>query len=86
MEAPENAWMGPLKSPWGFHIVWIHEHRPARLPAVAEVRSQLRQAWLRERTTTLYAERIAELRRSYIVRLPCSTAGSRSVPEGSCTS
>jgi hypothetical protein len=47
--------------------VWIHERQPARLPALAAVRSQVLIGLLRERGIERAAERLRALRARYDV-------------------
>jgi hypothetical protein len=49
LATPEGRWSGPVASSYGLHLVWVHEHRPAKLPALDEARRELRAAWLAER-------------------------------------
>ena len=40
-ELPVDEWSGPVLSSYGMHVVRIRQRVPSRLPALAEVRSQL---------------------------------------------
>ena len=41
-----GVWHGPVASGYGLHVVFIHERRPAVIPALDEVREQVREAWI----------------------------------------
>jgi hypothetical protein len=38
---PVGRWEGPVPSPYGLHLVWIHESRPGAPATLAEVRNQV---------------------------------------------
>lgn len=66
---PLGEWSGPLRSPWGAHLVRIVARTDAGLPAVAEVRRQLVLSWREERRRARERAAIAELRRRWRVRV-----------------
>jgi hypothetical protein len=41
-----GQWHGPLQSGYGMHLVFVNERSEARLPALAEVREEVRREWL----------------------------------------
>jgi hypothetical protein len=41
-----GRWQGPVKSGYGLHLVYVTEKEPARLPTLAEVRSQVEREWI----------------------------------------
>jgi parvulin-like peptidyl-prolyl isomerase len=41
-----GAWQGPVRSPYGYHAVYIRERREARLPSFAQVEEQVKNDWL----------------------------------------
>ena len=63
-----GAWVGPLRSTYGLHYVWVEAIEPAREATLEEVRTQLlRDLELRAREETL-ADSISALRARYEVR------------------
>ncbi|MDJ0866230.1 MAG: peptidylprolyl isomerase [Myxococcota bacterium] len=64
-----GRWQGPIPSAYGLHWVWVRERVPARTPALAEVRGQLRQNLLRERRAEHLRRRLAALRERYEIRI-----------------
>lgn len=61
-DAPLDTWIGPLRSSYGLHLVWIHERVPAQTPPLDSVRAQVLHHVLRERSAARAEERIAALR------------------------
>ncbi len=59
-----RAWSEPIPSDYGYHLVWVHENRPASVLPLAAVRQQVESAvlqkladdWLRLRLRELRAE------------------------------
>ena len=75
-EAPLATWVGPLRSPFGFHLVWVHERRPAQVPPLETVRSRVRLRMLDERREQWAQERIERLRARYQVRIEAPATGA----------
>ena len=69
LAAPVGGWDGPLRSPWGVHLVRVAGRTEAALPAVADVRSQLVLAWREDRRRERERATIAALRRQWQVRV-----------------
>jgi hypothetical protein len=67
-EAPVGTWVGPVRSSYGLHLVWIHERIVARTPPLESVRAQVLHRVLRERSDARARERIAALRARAIER------------------
>ena len=67
---PEGgSWVGPIRSTYGLHLVWVGEIEPARDATLEEVRTQLvRDLESRARAAAL-EEGIAALRQDYEVRI-----------------
>lgn len=65
--APVDSWAGPFRSPYGLHLVWIHQRTAAsRIPLTA-VRNQIVHQLMRERGAVLTARRL-ELVRQTVAR------------------
>jgi hypothetical protein len=58
-------WRGPIPSGLGAHLVRVTDRRPARLPAVAEVRAQVLREWQDERRRQQKEQLYARLRQRY---------------------
>jgi hypothetical protein len=68
-ELPQASWNGPVRSAYGLHLVWVHERVPARVPALAEVRSRVVLRLLRERRDARVRAVTAALRKRYEIRV-----------------
>ena len=66
---PPRAWSPPLASPYGLHLVWVHEHQPERLPPLDEVRETIELAVMQQRAATNLQVGLTRLRRLYEVRI-----------------
>ena len=67
--APLRTWVGPVRSTYGLHLVWVHAREPGRTPALAEVRGRVVQRWLRERSEQREREAMEEMRARYVVEV-----------------
>jgi hypothetical protein len=76
--APQT-WSVPLASPFGLHLVWVHEQTPERLPPPEVVWSQVGSAVLEARAAARLAHGLQRLRQRYEVRVE-SPAGNPSPP------
>jgi len=65
--APVETWLGPLRSSYGVHLVWLHARREPQLPAVDAVRGRLVHEMLQARATQRADERMAALRARYAI-------------------
>lgn len=79
-----RTWSGPLASPFGLHLVWVHEQTPERLPPPEVVWPQVGSAVLEARAAARLAYGLQRLRRLYEVRVE-SPAGDASPPAISLT-
>lgn len=62
VRAPLGEWTGPIRSAYGLHFVYVHERVPAVLPALAEIESEVRAEWMRERERRAIRDHVAALR------------------------
>jgi len=67
--ATPGAWVGPVPSAYGLHLVWIHERVPGGAPPPEAVRSQAVHRFLRDRQDERLRERMRDLRDRYDVRI-----------------
>ena len=65
--APPGLWSGPVASPFGLHLVRVSEHRPARPPALSEVRDVVLREWTYDRRETAEQARLETLLKQYRV-------------------
>jgi hypothetical protein len=62
LAAPATRWVGPVPSPYGYHLLRVRERTPARRSAFETVRSELREAFLAERAEAATRRELAALR------------------------
>ena len=68
-DAPPGAWVGPVASSYGLHLVWIHERTEARLPPLDAVRAQVAHGLLEAAGRERLREALARLRARYELRV-----------------
>jgi hypothetical protein len=74
--APAGRWIGPVTSPFGVHLVRVTEQRPARLPALGEVREVVLREFSNERREAFEEERLEALLKRYRVVIETPPAGA----------
>jgi len=75
--APERAWAGPFPSVYGWHLVWVHERVPARLPPFEAVRAEVARRFDRSERPRRVAEVMRKLREKYEVVVAEAGRGGR---------
>ncbi|MFP5306828.1 MAG: peptidyl-prolyl cis-trans isomerase [Gammaproteobacteria bacterium] len=68
-DAPIGAWIGPLQSPYGWHLVQLVERTPPQRPDFVRVAPQAAQAWLAERRVEALQDALERLRQRYRVEV-----------------
>jgi parvulin-like peptidyl-prolyl isomerase len=57
-QLPVGSWQGPIDSGYGVHLVYVAQHKDRAVPALADVREQVRREYLgakrREATDKFY--------------------------------
>ncbi|MCC6521861.1 MAG: peptidyl-prolyl cis-trans isomerase [Polyangiaceae bacterium] len=69
LAAPEGRWAGPLRSSYGLHFVWVRERAAGVLPALADVRSEVRAAYDHDAREAHVRQALRRLRAAYAVEL-----------------
>lgn len=64
---PPGVWSDPIASPYGWHVLLVHERVPERLPALAEVRGQALYGLLADRRAAALLASTRALRAEYEV-------------------
>ena len=62
-----RAWFGPVRSPYGVHLVRVDAFREARQQTIDEVREKVLEDWRRDYVAARESERYAEMRALYDV-------------------
>lgn len=65
-----GSWQGPFESGLGWHLVFIDTVIPGRVPALEEVETEVKQAWLAEQKAQAWQKAYRDMRAKYTVRLP----------------
>jgi parvulin-like peptidyl-prolyl isomerase len=69
LKAPEGAWVGPVASPYGVHLIRVEKRLAPEIPPLAAVRIDVRAAWLAERRAASNRAFLDKLRRRYKVEI-----------------
>ena len=67
-ECEGAGWCGPIESPYGWHLVWVHERKPAKPQSFEAVEQKLAYYVKREKGDKALADRMSELRDIYQVQ------------------
>lgn len=70
-----GSWAGPVRSPYGLHLVWVEKTEPAHVPRFEVVRSRVVAECIEERRKERLAEEMRALRAEYVVRVEPYTGG-----------
>jgi peptidyl-prolyl cis-trans isomerase C len=65
-----GAWQGPIESGYGWHLVFVQSITPGRVPALEEIESDVRTAWLSDQKEQAWRKAYREMRAKYAVLLP----------------
>jgi peptidyl-prolyl cis-trans isomerase C len=72
-----GSWSGPVRSPFGVHLVKLESHTPGSTARFEDVRAQVREAYLAEKQRDANAALRAKLRHQYkIIVEPAERSGS----------
>lgn len=67
-----GQWVGPVNSGYGAHLVFLSQRSESHLPALAEVRDQVRREWFNAKRTETTDKFYQTLLRHYIVKIEVS--------------
>jgi peptidyl-prolyl cis-trans isomerase C len=65
-----GAWRGPIRSGYGWHLVFVDATEPGRIPAFEEVQSDVKSAWLDQKQREIKDTAFASMRARYTVVVP----------------
>jgi len=65
-----GSWQGPIRSGFGWHLVFVDTLIPGRVPAFEEIEPDVKTAWLAEQKTQAWDKAYREMRAKYVVLLP----------------
>ncbi|MDX1386242.1 MAG: peptidyl-prolyl cis-trans isomerase [bacterium] len=64
-----GTWTGPIKSTFGWHLVWLSRRDPPQTLNFEVVRNQVRHGLIRERRTKRFQDALANLRSKYTIHV-----------------
>ena len=62
-----GGWRGPVKSGFGWHLVWVDALEPGRTPNFEEIQADVRSAWTDDRYAEIKRQALAEMSALYTV-------------------
>ncbi|MBP7003562.1 peptidylprolyl isomerase [Amaricoccus sp.] len=65
-----GRWIGPIRSGYGWHLVYIDSLEPARVPALDEIEADVRAAWTDARYKEIRQRAEDDMRARYTVVVP----------------
>ena len=70
MATKQGAWIGPIQSGYGWHLVFIESVTPERVPDFDEIEPDVKAAWIEDRREEVRARMYKDMRARYEVVLP----------------
>jgi len=77
VQLPLNAWSGPVKSPYGLHLVRVTVRHEGYHPPLAEVRAAVERKWSDDKRDAFRKAEYERLRAMYEIVLPDALGASR---------
>jgi peptidyl-prolyl cis-trans isomerase C len=65
-----GAWRGPIRSGYGWHLIFVDATEPGRIPAFEEVQPDVKSAWLDQKQREIKDTAFASMRARYTVVVP----------------
>ena len=69
-----SAWEGPVRSGYGYHLIYVHAREEAYIPALEDVRDKVYRHWLAAETVALQDAYFERLKENYNISLPDQSA------------
>ncbi len=79
VEIEPGSWTGPVQSGYGWHLVFVRERTPGRIPELAEVRDAVEREWVAARRKEVVEATYQKLRERYTVVIERPAAGGDAV-------
>ena len=70
LEQPRGAWVGPMPSAYGVHLVRVSAVKPGALPPLEQVRDAVQRDWQADQRQDQQEELYRQLLEKYSVRMP----------------
>ena len=65
-----GAWVGPIESGYGWHLVYVDTVIPGRIPAFEEMEPDVKTSWLAEQKQQAWQKAYKDMRAKYTILLP----------------
>jgi PPIC-type PPIASE domain len=78
VQLPLNVWSGPVRSPYGLHLVYVTERQPGYDPPLPEIRAAVERKWRDAKRDAFRNAEYRRMRAKYEIVLPDSAGASRS--------
>jgi peptidyl-prolyl cis-trans isomerase C len=65
-----GAWQGPIRSGYGWHLVFVDATEPGRIPTFEEIEPDIKSAWLDQKQHEIKRAAFAAMRARYTVIVP----------------
>jgi peptidyl-prolyl cis-trans isomerase C len=75
-----GSWQGPIKSGYGWHLVFVDSAVAGRVPAFEEVEAEVKTAWLGTQKAEAWRKAYAEMRAKYTVLMPVPAEAEKAAP------
>jgi len=82
VQLPTNVWNGPVRSPYGLHLVRVTERRDGYDPPLADVRDAVERKWRDARRDAFRKSEYERLRDKYEIVLPGTAGGGQTAKAG----
>jgi hypothetical protein len=69
-----SAWEGPVRSGYGYHLIYVHAREEAYIPALKAVKDKVYRHWLAAETVSLQDAYFERLKENYNISLPDQSA------------
>lgn len=69
-ELKSGAWQGPIVSGYGWHLLWIDQITPGRVPAFEEIEPAVKSEWIDEQRSTSKRKSFEVMKARYQIVLP----------------
>ena len=76
-----GSWQGPVKSGYGWHLVFVDNLVAGRVPAFEEVEQEVKTAWLGTQKADAWRKAYEEMRAKYTVVMPVPAEADEAAPD-----
>ncbi|HWL70769.1 MAG TPA: peptidyl-prolyl cis-trans isomerase [Geminicoccus sp.] len=77
-----GEWAGPVRSAYGWHLIWIEAVEPAELPPLAQIEGPLRAAILAERREQRMQDSMEQMRAEYLIEIETTQSAADHMQAG----